>query len=158
MIVGGGGRPARNLTRHEVHRPRPPHVAVMSTPPACAALRSVDPGAALSVRRDATSPGSWRIVSATAMAAHASGMLARMEIDVETLRRMAALGGFAWTDAELESLRPAVERLLEMLERLEGVPIGELGPTAQYRVLCGAKRGGRPARGRGPRAGAGGAW
>jgi len=62
-------------------------------------------------------------------------MLARMEIDVETLRRMAALGGFAWTGAELESLRPAVERLLEMLERLEVVPIGELEPTTQYRVL-----------------------
>src|SRR5881296_2851505 len=38
MIVGGGGRPARNLTRHAVHRPRPPHVAVMSTPPACLAM------------------------------------------------------------------------------------------------------------------------
>jgi Asp-tRNA(Asn)/Glu-tRNA(Gln) amidotransferase C subunit len=62
-------------------------------------------------------------------------MLARMEIDVETLRRMAALGGFAWTGAELESLRPAVERLLEMLEHLEAVPIGELEPTTQYRVL-----------------------
>ena len=62
-------------------------------------------------------------------------MLARMEIDVGTLRRMAALGGFAWTGAELESLRPAVERLLEMLERLEVVPIGELEPTTQYRVL-----------------------
>jgi len=48
---------------------------------------------------------------------------------------MAALGGFAWTDAELESLRPAVERLLEMLEPLEAVPIGELEPTTQYRVL-----------------------
>jgi Asp-tRNA(Asn)/Glu-tRNA(Gln) amidotransferase C subunit len=62
-------------------------------------------------------------------------MLAPVEIDVETLRRMAALGGFAWTDAELESLQPAVERLLEMLERLEAVAIGELEPTTQYRVL-----------------------
>ncbi len=62
-------------------------------------------------------------------------MLARMEIDVETLRRLAAFGGFAWTDAELESLRPTVEHLLEMLERLEAVPIGELEPTTQYRVL-----------------------
>src|SRR2546427_6821408 len=123
MIVGGGGRPARNLTRHEVHRPRPPHVAVMSTPPACAALRIVVPGATLSVRRDATSPGSWRIVSATAMAPHSSGMLARMEIDVETLRRMAAFGGFGWSHSERESLRPPVERLLAMLESLEAGPI-----------------------------------
>jgi len=62
-------------------------------------------------------------------------MLAPMEIGVETLRRMAALGGFVWTDAELESIRPAVERLLEMLERLESVPIGDLEPTTQYRMF-----------------------
>jgi Asp-tRNA(Asn)/Glu-tRNA(Gln) amidotransferase C subunit len=62
-------------------------------------------------------------------------MLAPMEIAVETLRRMAALGGFAWTDTELESIRPAVERLLEMLERLESVPIGALEPTTQYRMF-----------------------
>ena len=62
-------------------------------------------------------------------------MLAPMEIAVETLRRMAALGGFVWTDAELESIRPAVERLLEMLERLESVPIGDLEPTTQYRMF-----------------------
>src|SRR3989449_10740209 len=129
MIVGGGGRPARNLTRHEVHRPRPPHVAVMSTPPACAALRIVVPGATLSVRRDATSTGSWRTVSATAMAPHSSGMLARMEIDVETLRRMAAFGGFAWTDAGLESVRPAVQPRLGMLEGLEAGAAGGLQPT-----------------------------
>jgi len=62
-------------------------------------------------------------------------MLAPMEIGVQTLRRMAALGGFVWTDAELESIRPAVERLLEMLERLESVPIGDLEPTTQYRMF-----------------------
>src|SRR4029434_4563030 len=50
MIVGGGGRPARNLTRHDVQRPRPPHVAVTSTPPACAAFRMVVPDATLSRR------------------------------------------------------------------------------------------------------------
>ena len=44
MMVGGGAVPATNLTRHEVQRPRPPQVAVMSTPPACAALRMVVPG------------------------------------------------------------------------------------------------------------------
>ena len=62
-------------------------------------------------------------------------MLAPMEIGVETLRRMAALGGFVWTDAELESIRPAVERLLEMLERLESLPLDAIEPTTQYRVL-----------------------
>jgi len=29
----------------------------------------------------------------------------------------------------------AVERLLEMLERLEAVPIGDLEPTTQYRMF-----------------------
>src|SRR2546428_9712199 len=134
MSVGGGGKPARNLTRHEVHRPRPPQVAMMSTPPACAALRIVVPGATLSVRRSA-SPGAWRIVSATAMASHSSGMLAPMEIGVETLRRMAALGGFVWTGAELEPVPPAVQRLPQMLERLEGVPIRDPQPATQYRMV-----------------------
>src|SRR4029453_7693996 len=44
MIVGGGAVPATSFTRHEVQRPRPPQVAVMSTPPPCAALRMVVPG------------------------------------------------------------------------------------------------------------------
>jgi hypothetical protein len=62
-------------------------------------------------------------------------MLARMEIGVEGMKRMAAAGGFAWSDAELESIRPAVERLLDALERLERVPLGEVEPTTQYRVF-----------------------
>jgi hypothetical protein len=51
------------------------------------------------------------------------------------MKRMAAAAGFAWTDAELEPIRPAVERLLEGLERLESLPHEELEPTTQYRVL-----------------------
>jgi Asp-tRNA(Asn)/Glu-tRNA(Gln) amidotransferase C subunit len=62
-------------------------------------------------------------------------MLARMEISVESLRRMAALGGFAWTDAELEAIRPAVQRLLESLEQMDQLPLGAVEPTTQYRVL-----------------------
>src|SRR5206468_11918842 len=50
MMVGGGIVPATNFTRHDVHRPRPPQVAVMSTPPACAARRIVVPGSTSSVR------------------------------------------------------------------------------------------------------------
>src|SRR2546425_13295238 len=117
MIVGGGGTPARNLTRHEVQRPRPPHVAAMSTPPACAALRIVVPTAAARLRREVGSLGSAMIVSATAMAFHSSGMLAPMEIPVETLQRLARLGGLAGTDAALEAIRPGVQRLLEMPRR-----------------------------------------
>jgi Asp-tRNA(Asn)/Glu-tRNA(Gln) amidotransferase C subunit len=62
-------------------------------------------------------------------------MLARMDISVESLRRTAALSGFAWTDAELEAIRPAVQRLLESLEQMEQLPLGAVEPTTQYRVL-----------------------
>jgi Asp-tRNA(Asn)/Glu-tRNA(Gln) amidotransferase C subunit len=62
-------------------------------------------------------------------------MLARMEISVESLKRTAALAGFAWTDAELDAIRPAVQRLLESLEQLEQLPLGSTEPTTQYRML-----------------------
>jgi Asp-tRNA(Asn)/Glu-tRNA(Gln) amidotransferase C subunit len=62
-------------------------------------------------------------------------MLARMEISLEPLKRAATLAGFAWTDAELEAIRPAVQRLLESLEQLEQIPLGSIEPTTQYRVL-----------------------
>ncbi|MGH7304669.1 MAG: hypothetical protein ACRELZ_15380 [Candidatus Rokuibacteriota bacterium] len=58
-----------------------------------------------------------------------------MEISVESLKRTAALGGFVWADSELEAIRPAVQRLLESLERLEPLPLGSVEPTTQYRVL-----------------------
>src|SRR5215510_14847383 len=129
MIVGGGGRPARNLTRHDVHRPRPPHVAVMSMPAACAALRIVVPGETVRVRRAAGSRGLATNVSGTAMASHSSGMLARMEISVDSLRGSAALAGFAWTDAELEAIRPAVQRFVDSLAEMEKLPLGTIEPT-----------------------------
>jgi Asp-tRNA(Asn)/Glu-tRNA(Gln) amidotransferase C subunit len=62
-------------------------------------------------------------------------MLARMEMSLESLKRTAALAGFAWTDAELEAIRPAVQRLLESLAALERLPLGSVEPTTQYRVL-----------------------
>ena len=62
-------------------------------------------------------------------------MLAPMEIGLDDMKRIAAAAGFAWTDAELEPIRPAVERLLQALERLEGLPLEELEPTTQYRML-----------------------
>src|SRR5436309_964601 len=74
MIVGGGGRPARNFTRHVVHRPRPPQVAVMSTPAACAALRIVVPGATVTVRADAALDAG-RAAEADLMAGKAVGPL-----------------------------------------------------------------------------------
>jgi Asp-tRNA(Asn)/Glu-tRNA(Gln) amidotransferase C subunit len=62
-------------------------------------------------------------------------MLARMEISAESLKRAAALAGFAWTDAEVEAIRPAVQRLLASLAELEQLPLGSTEPTTQYRVL-----------------------
>lgn len=56
-------------------------------------------------------------------------------ISVDTLRRIAELAGFSWTDAELQALRPGVERALESLERLERLPLGKTEPTTRYKVL-----------------------
>jgi Asp-tRNA(Asn)/Glu-tRNA(Gln) amidotransferase C subunit len=62
-------------------------------------------------------------------------MLPPMEIDVDTLRRLARLGGFEWTDAELETIRPALARALEQLRGLEALPLADVEPATQYRVL-----------------------
>jgi Asp-tRNA(Asn)/Glu-tRNA(Gln) amidotransferase C subunit len=56
-------------------------------------------------------------------------------LDLDTLRRLAALGGFTWSERELEAIRPSLERALAGLERLERLPLGEVEPTTQYRVL-----------------------
>src|SRR5258708_5062699 len=63
MMVGGGAVPATSLTRQEVQRPRPPQMALMSTPPACAALRMVVPGLVSRMR------GPGRIVTEIVMRA-----------------------------------------------------------------------------------------
>jgi hypothetical protein len=56
-------------------------------------------------------------------------------IDLETLRGAARVAGFTWTDAELESIRVAVEQAQAALRDLEAVPLGDVEPTAQYRVI-----------------------
>ena len=55
--------------------------------------------------------------------------------DVDTLRRAARLGGFEFSTSDLEPLRPAIERALEALERLERLPLGAIEPVTQYRVV-----------------------
>ena len=62
-------------------------------------------------------------------------MLPPMEINLDTLRRVTRLAGFDWTDAELDAIRPLGERTLDMLARLEALPLGEVEPATQYRVL-----------------------
>jgi Asp-tRNA(Asn)/Glu-tRNA(Gln) amidotransferase C subunit len=56
-------------------------------------------------------------------------------MDIETLRRGAQLAGFAWSDAELEEIRPQVEALLRMLRALEAVDVGAVEPTTSYRTV-----------------------
>ena len=56
-------------------------------------------------------------------------------IDLETLRRGAHLAGFAWSDAELEEIRPQVEATLRMMRALETAPVGDVEPTTHYRTV-----------------------
>jgi Asp-tRNA(Asn)/Glu-tRNA(Gln) amidotransferase C subunit len=56
-------------------------------------------------------------------------------IDLDTLRHSARLAGFDWTDAELEAIRPMVEASLRLLAGLETLPLDEIEPTTQYRML-----------------------
>lgn len=62
-------------------------------------------------------------------------MLAVMDITLDAMRAMAARAGFQWSDDELESLRPAVVRMLEALDRLESLPLAGVEPTTLYRVV-----------------------
>ena len=48
---------------------------------------------------------------------------------------MTRLSGFDWSDAELEAIRPALARALELLARLETMPLREVEPATQYRVI-----------------------
>jgi Asp-tRNA(Asn)/Glu-tRNA(Gln) amidotransferase C subunit len=56
-------------------------------------------------------------------------------IDLETLKRSAGLAGFDFSAAELEPLRPAIERALQALARLEALPLSTVEPVTQYRVV-----------------------
>ena len=55
--------------------------------------------------------------------------------DLESLRHAARLVGFDFTAADLEALRPAVERALQALERLEALPLASVEPVTHYRVV-----------------------
>ncbi len=56
-------------------------------------------------------------------------------IDLDTLRSGARLAGFAWSDAELEEIRPQVEAALRLLRTLESVDVGSAEPTTHYRMV-----------------------
>ncbi|HEY3099430.1 MAG TPA: hypothetical protein VGL14_11005 [Methylomirabilota bacterium] len=55
--------------------------------------------------------------------------------EVEMLRHAARVAGFAWTDAELQPLRRAVEASLRLLATLDALPLDAIEPTTQYRIL-----------------------
>jgi hypothetical protein len=57
-------------------------------------------------------------------------------LDLDTLRQGARLAGFAWTDAELEDIRPQVEAALRLLRALEAIPVAaDVEPLTSYRTV-----------------------
>jgi Asp-tRNA(Asn)/Glu-tRNA(Gln) amidotransferase C subunit len=57
------------------------------------------------------------------------------ELSLAVMRNLASLAGFAWTDEELEAVRPTVERSLAVIEKLDSVPLSETEPGAQFRMF-----------------------
>ena len=55
--------------------------------------------------------------------------------DVDTLQRTARLAGFDFSAADLQALLPAIERMLQALERLETLPLGPIEPVTQFRLV-----------------------
>jgi DNA-binding transcriptional LysR family regulator len=55
--------------------------------------------------------------------------------DLETLREAARLAGFELAAEDLAPLRPAIERALRALERLEKLPLGAVEPVTQFRMV-----------------------
>jgi hypothetical protein len=65
-----------------------------------------------------------------------AGILRRMEsLTLDTMRAVARLQGFDWSDAELEAIRPVVEAGRRLLAALETAPLAQLDPTTQFRIL-----------------------
>ena len=56
-------------------------------------------------------------------------------LDLESLRQAARLAGFDFAAADLEPLRPAIERALQALEQLEALPLASVEPLTHYRVV-----------------------
>ncbi len=56
-------------------------------------------------------------------------------MNAKTLKRVAALLGYDWSDEEIEALLPQVAKSLEMVDRLDGLALRHVEPALQYRVL-----------------------
>ncbi len=58
-----------------------------------------------------------------------------MTITLDDLARAARLAGFEWSAADLEAIRPSLERALDALARLERLGPDAPEPTTMYRML-----------------------
>ncbi|MFQ5829072.1 MAG: hypothetical protein ACE5JD_07950 [Candidatus Methylomirabilia bacterium] len=56
-------------------------------------------------------------------------------VTVEALKRVAALQGYAWSDSDLEAIRPAVERILSQLEKFAALALNETEPAIQFEMF-----------------------
>jgi Asp-tRNA(Asn)/Glu-tRNA(Gln) amidotransferase C subunit len=52
-----------------------------------------------------------------------------------TMEGLARAAGLTLSSEELQALASVVARTLEMLERLESLPLASTEPTTQYRIL-----------------------
>src|SRR5882724_6036348 len=50
-------------------------------------------------------------------------------VSLDAMRSAMRLAGFAWSDAELEALRPGLERALASLDELERLPLRDTGSS-----------------------------
>jgi hypothetical protein len=63
-------------------------------------------------------------------------MLARMNaVDARALEAFARAVSFTFTPDEAAALRPLLDRTLELLERLETLPIAAVEPATHFRIL-----------------------
>jgi Asp-tRNA(Asn)/Glu-tRNA(Gln) amidotransferase C subunit len=56
-------------------------------------------------------------------------------LTIDALRALARAEGLELSEAELAGLLPSVQAGRQMLSALDAVPLGDVEPTVQYRVL-----------------------
>ena len=56
-------------------------------------------------------------------------------VTVESLKRMARLQGYEWSDAEIEAILPQVARGLALVEKLGARSASDPEPAIQYRMF-----------------------
>ncbi len=55
----------------------------------------------------------------------------------KALKRAAALLGYEWSDEEIDRLYPLAERGLQLVDRLDSLPLHNVEPAVEYRVSKG---------------------